>query len=67
MPALGHTIQEDFIRGEWEQAERDGHDAMQTFRQEYLNQWVDPPVMESGKPSDGTMEFNPLPRWWVTR
>lgn len=29
--------------------------------------WVDPPLMSEGKPSDGTMQMDLLPRWWVTR
>ncbi|CAI9417214.1 hypothetical protein [Nocardioides sp. T2.26MG-1] len=36
-------------------------------RVNFDGQWVDPPLMKSGRASDGTLEFNPLPRWWVTR
>jgi phage terminase large subunit-like protein len=45
MPALGHTITEDFIRGEWERAQRKGQEGVDTFRRAYLNQWPDPPVL----------------------
>lgn len=33
----------------------------------FEGQWVEPPLMQSGKPSDGTMQLQPFPRWWVTR
>lgn len=36
-------------------------------RVNYAGRWVEPPLMNSGRPTDGTMEFSPLPRWWVTR
>lgn len=36
-------------------------------RVKYDGQWVDPPLMKSGKPADGTLALEPLPRWWVAR
>lgn len=30
-------------------------------------QWVDRPVMTSGKPADTVLGLMPWPRWWVTR
>lgn len=45
MPALGHTITEDFIRGEWERAQRKGQEGIDTFRRAYLNQWPKKPVL----------------------
>jgi hypothetical protein len=46
MPALGRTISEDFVRGEWERAQRKGPDGVRTFRRAYLNQWPEVPVLE---------------------
>ncbi len=45
MPALGLTITEDFIRGEWERAQRKGPEGVDTFRRAYLNQWPQAPVL----------------------
>lgn len=45
MPALGVTISEDFIRGEWERAQRKGQEGVDTFRRAYLNQWPQIPVL----------------------
>lgn len=45
-PALGHTIDEAFIAGEWERALRKGQEGIDTFRRAYLNQWPDVPVLE---------------------
>ena len=45
MPALGITITEDFIRGEWERAQRKGPEGVDTFRRAYLNQWPEVPVL----------------------
>ena len=28
--------------------------------------WVEPPKMNSGKPAEGTLALEPLPRWWVS-
>jgi hypothetical protein len=36
-------------------------------RVKYEGQWVEPPLMGSGKPADGTLALQPLPRWWVAR
>ena len=36
-------------------------------RIKYGDQWVEPPLMESGNVADGTLEIQPLPRWWVTK
>lgn len=36
-------------------------------RVQYNGQWVDPPLMQDGRESSGSLEFNPLPRWWVDR
>ncbi|WP_067428478.1 hypothetical protein [Nocardioides jensenii] len=30
-------------------------------------EWVDAPLMDSGKPADGTLALEPTPRWWVAR
>lgn len=45
-PALGHTIDESFIAGEWERAQRKGQEGVDTFRRAYLNQWPEVPVLE---------------------
>lgn len=48
MPALGHTITEQFIQGEYERALRsDG--GLDQFRRAYLNQWPEIPVLEQGQ------------------
>jgi hypothetical protein len=52
MPALGHTVTEQFIRDEWDRAQRKGQPGVDTFRRAYLNQWVDPPVLDSDGPRD---------------
>ena len=36
-------------------------------RVQFDGQWVEAPVMESGKAADGTLALQPLPRWWVSR
>lgn len=46
MPALGITIGEDFIRGEWERAQRKGREGIDGFRRAYLNQWPEIPVLD---------------------
>lgn len=46
MPALGHTINESFIRSEWERAQRKGQEGIDTFRRAYLNQWPKPPILD---------------------
>lgn len=46
MPALGITIPEEFIRGEWERAQRKGQEGIDTFRRAYLNQWPEVPVLD---------------------
>lgn len=44
-PALGLTISESFIAGEWERALRKGQEGVDTFRRAYLNQWPEVPVL----------------------
>jgi len=46
MPALGLTIDESFIRGEWERAQRKGQEGIDGFRRAYLNQWPEIPVLD---------------------
>jgi hypothetical protein len=36
-------------------------------RVKFGEQWVEPPTMKSGKPADGTLALQPLPRWWSAR
>lgn len=36
-------------------------------RVNFQGQWVEPPLMESGKPGTGTLELSPFPLWWVAR
>jgi hypothetical protein len=36
-------------------------------RVNFNGQWVTAPLMESGNEATGTLEFNPLPRWWVSK
>lgn len=45
-PALGITISERFLEGQWEKAQRGGQEAVNKFRRSYLNQWPDIPVLE---------------------
>jgi phage terminase large subunit-like protein len=45
-PALGHTISVDFIRGEWDRAQRKGQEGIDTFRRAYLNQWPEIPILD---------------------
>jgi hypothetical protein len=59
MPALGITIDEEFIRGEWERAQRKGPEGIDTFRRAYLNQWPDVPVLDD----DGPNKSFPADRW----
>lgn len=35
-------------------------------RVRFQGRWVDPPRMSSGKTADGTLQLEPLPRWWVS-
>lgn len=55
MPALGHTISEDFIRAEWERALRKGPEGVATFRRAYLNQWPEVPLL------GGDVDFRVIP------
>ena len=48
IPALGITIPESFIHGEWERAQRKGQEGIDTFRRAYLNQWPEVPVLADG-------------------
>jgi phage terminase large subunit-like protein len=45
-PALGHTITERFLQSEWDKAQREGPEAIDTFCQEYLNRWMEIPVLD---------------------
>jgi hypothetical protein len=45
MPALGITVTEQFIQGEWDRAQRKGAEGIATFRRAYLNQWPEVPVL----------------------
>ncbi len=45
MPALGCTVAEEFIAGEWQRAQRKGQEGIDTFRRAYLNQWPDVPIL----------------------
>lgn len=51
MPALGITITEDFIRSEWERAQRKGQEGIDTFRRAYLNQWPEVPLLNEASRS----------------
>lgn len=55
MPALGITIPEEFIRGEWERAQRKGPDGVDMFRRAYCNQWPEIPAL---KAADVTTVFD---------
>lgn len=46
MPALGITIPEEFIQGEWERAQRKGQAGVDMFRRAYLNQWPEVPILD---------------------
>lgn len=46
MPALGHTITEEFIRGEWERAQRKGPEGINMFLRAYLNLWPEVPILD---------------------
>lgn len=46
MPALGFTVTERTIEGEWEKALRGGEDGVKQFRRSFLNQWPDVPVLD---------------------
>lgn len=46
MPALGITIDEAFVAGEWARALRKGQEGIDTFRRAYLNQWPEVPVLD---------------------
>jgi hypothetical protein len=50
MPALGITITEDFIHGEWERAQRKGQEGIDTFLRAYLNQWPEVPILDDWRP-----------------
>jgi len=47
IPALGHTITVQSIREEWENALRDGPEAVNLFRRAFLNQWPEVPQMNT--------------------
>lgn len=46
MPALGFTVREEFVRAEWERAQRKGPEGVAMFRRAYLNQWPEIPVLD---------------------
>ena len=46
MPALGHTITERFVEGEWDKAQRGGREGIELFCRSYLNMWMEVPVLE---------------------
>jgi phage terminase large subunit-like protein len=46
MPALGITITERTIEGEWAKAVRGGQEGIDKFRRSYLNQWPDVPLLD---------------------
>jgi hypothetical protein len=48
MPALGFTVREEFVRGEWERAQRKGPEGVAMFRRAYLNQWPEIPILADG-------------------
>lgn len=49
MPALGLTVSEDFIRSEWDRAQRRGPEGVAMFRRAYLNQWPEIPLLEEAR------------------
>lgn len=49
MPALGLTVTEAFVSGEWERAQRKGQEGIDTFRRAYLNQWPQIPALEQDR------------------
>lgn len=59
MPALGITIAEEFIQGEWERAQRKGQEGINTFLRAYLNLWPEVPMLDEQTP-DRVIE---APRW----
>lgn len=46
MPALGHTISIQAIRTELSRARAAGEEGESLFRRGYLNQWVNPPILD---------------------
>lgn len=46
MPALGHTVTEDFVRGEWGRAQRKGQEGVDMFLRAYLNLWPEIPILD---------------------
>lgn len=59
MPALGHTVTEEFVRGEWDRALRKGQEGINTFLRAYLNLWPDVPDLSD----DGPTGAFPMDRW----
>jgi hypothetical protein len=59
MPALGITITEEFIHGEWERAQRKGQEGIDMFLRAYLNLWPEVPILDDD-PSAGAID---LERW----
>ena len=58
MPALGHTVTEAFVAGEWERAQRKGQEGIDTFLRAYLNRWPQIPIL--GEDKHGAFD---LDRW----
>lgn len=56
MPALGHTVNEEFIAGEWERAQRKGLEGIDTFRRAYLNQWPVVPILAEDLAVDAVVQ-----------
>jgi hypothetical protein len=59
MPALGHTVTERVIHGEWEKAVRGGDEGIDKFRRSYLNQWPRTPKL------DEELAQLPMVRLWA--
>jgi phage terminase large subunit-like protein len=57
-PALGITITERFLEGQWEKALRGGQEGINKFRRSYLNQWPEIPVLD-----EATFQVVPSGAW----
>lgn len=53
MPALGRTVTEEFVQGEWDRAQRKGGEGVDTFCRAYLNQWPVVPTLKREHKGDG--------------
>lgn len=54
-PALGITIDIDYIAGLWDEAQREGQESIDGFRRAYLNQWPEIPILADDSSTDGPM------------